>query len=147
MRKPLLTFQVEILKDCDTPGCITDLRITVNDKLLYTLYLVHTYNTHMHTHTFYSSMRAPIVAGLTTSVEINLVIANLMDPAFNAILSFTVPSRLLTLTNAFNRTRNGEVCYHVYVIYVATQYTVHCMLSIKGGGLNCVSLYGLIGMH
>ena len=42
-----------------------------------------------------------------------MAIANAGDHAFNAILSFTMPSGLLTLTNAFNKTRNGEVCYHI----------------------------------
>ena len=75
-------------------------------------------------HTFHSSMHAPIVAGLTTSVEIDLVIANLIDPAFNAVLSFILPSRLLFLTNAFNMTRNGEVCctYCVATQLVLSQF-------------------------
>ena len=87
------------------------------------------YLLHACTHTFHSSIHAPVVAGLTTSVEIDLIIANLMDPAFNAILSFTAPSRLLTLTNAFNKTRNGEVCYHIYIILL--QWTQFCHSSLN----------------
>jgi hypothetical protein len=50
-----------------------------------------------------------IIAGFTSSVDILLEIENAGDNAFQAILSFTLPTSTLQLVNVFNQTRKGEV--------------------------------------
>lgn len=53
-----------------------------------------------------------ITAGLVSSVDFMLDIENTAEDAFQAILSFVVPTNILEFANAFNQTRNGEVCSH-----------------------------------
>lgn len=50
-----------------------------------------------------------ITAGLSSSVDISLNVENAADNAFQATLSFILPSNTLQLVNVFNQTRNGEV--------------------------------------
>lgn len=50
-----------------------------------------------------------ITAGETSSVDIFLDVENSADDAFQAILSFILPTGTLQLINVFNQTRNGEV--------------------------------------
>lgn len=50
-----------------------------------------------------------ITAGLVSAVDFMLDIENTAEDAFQAILSFVVPTNLLEFANAFNQTKNGEV--------------------------------------
>ena len=50
-----------------------------------------------------------ITAGLKSFVNIFLDIENAVEDAFQASLSFVLPTNLLELVNVFNQTRNGEV--------------------------------------
>ena len=50
-----------------------------------------------------------ITAGFTSSIDILLNIENAADDAFQATLSFILPTSTLQLVNVFNQTRNGEV--------------------------------------
>ena len=50
-----------------------------------------------------------ITAGLKSSVDIFVDIENAAEDAFQASLSFVLPTNLLELVNVFNQTRNGEV--------------------------------------
>ena len=50
-----------------------------------------------------------ITAGLKSSVDIFVDIENAAEDAFQASLSFVLPTSLLELVNVFNQTRNGEV--------------------------------------
>ena len=50
-----------------------------------------------------------ITAGSTSSVDITLDVENAAEDAFQASLSFVLPTNLLELVNVFNQTRNGEV--------------------------------------
>ena len=56
-----------------------------------------------------------ITAGLTSSVDVFLDIENAGEDAFQAILSFILPTSTLQLINAFNQTRNGEVSVTIKV--------------------------------
>lgn len=57
-----------------------------------------------------------ITAGQTSSVDILLDIENAADDAFQAILSFILPTNTLQLVNVFNQTRNGEVSVIKYEV-------------------------------
>ena len=50
-----------------------------------------------------------ITAGLTQSVNIFIEVVNALEDAFQATLSFTLPSNQLELVNVFNQTGRGEV--------------------------------------
>lgn len=50
-----------------------------------------------------------IVAGFTSTVEFDLMVANPGEDAFQASLTFDLPSNTLELVNVFNQTNNGEV--------------------------------------
>ncbi len=50
-----------------------------------------------------------ITAGLKSFVNIFLAIENAAEDAFQASLSFVLPTNLLKLVNVLNQTRNGEV--------------------------------------
>ena len=53
-----------------------------------------------------------ITAGSTSSVDVFLDVENAAEDAFQASLSFLLPTNLLELVNIFNQTRNGEVQCH-----------------------------------
>ena len=57
-----------------------------------------------------------ITAGQTSSIDILLDIENAADDAFQAILSFILPTNTLQLVNVFNQTRNGEVSMIKYEV-------------------------------
>ena len=50
-----------------------------------------------------------ITAGLKSFINIFLDIENAVEDAFQASLSFVLPTDILELVNVFNQTRNGEV--------------------------------------
>lgn len=50
-----------------------------------------------------------ITVGLTLSIDIVLDIMNNGEDAFQALMSFSIPTTLLEMENAFNQTSNGEV--------------------------------------
>lgn len=55
------------------------------------------------------SLLTSIVAGFTSTIELDLTVANPGEDAFQASLTFDLPSNTLELVNVFNQTVNGEV--------------------------------------
>ena len=51
-----------------------------------------------------------ITVGLVSSLDLYLDIENAGEDAFQAVLSFILPTNVLELVNIFNQTRRGEVC-------------------------------------
>ena len=68
-----------------------------------------------------------ITAGLKSFGNIFLAIENAAEDAFQASLSFILPTNLLELVNVFNQTRNGEVSryntpYNLVTHYLLVKY-------------------------
>ena len=72
-----------------------------------------------------SSDRTPldsIVAGFTSTIELDVIVENPREDAFQASLTFDLPSNTLELVNVFNQTNNGEVTmkYTCKILFMST---------------------------
>ena len=65
-----------------------------------------------------------ITAGLKLFGNIFLAIENAAEDAFQASLSFVLPTNLLELVNVFNQTRNGEVSRYNTLSSVILSYAL-----------------------
>ena len=75
----------------------------------YIVFLVHNISNIYSNRDHQNMSSLNITAGFTSSIDIFLNIENAADDAFQATLSFILPTSTLQLVNVFNQTRNGEV--------------------------------------